>query len=88
MFPSVELAWKINEEAFLKDTRWLSELKLRAGYGITGQQNLNQGDYPYIPTYVENQTGAYYPVDGIYFPIDRPSAYNTNLKWEKQRLIT
>ncbi len=83
LFPSVALAWKINEEAFLKDTRWLSELKLRAGYGITGQQNLNQGDYPYIPTYVDSQPGASYPIDGIYFPTDRPSAYNTNLKWEE-----
>lgn len=83
MFPSIALGWKMNEEGFLKDVSFLSDLKLRLGYGITGQQNLNQGDYPYIPTYVENQSGALYPFDGIYFPTSRPNAYNKNLKWEE-----
>ncbi|MEG1586972.1 MAG: TonB-dependent receptor [Bacteroidales bacterium] len=83
MFPSVALGWKINEEAFLQDVSWLSDLKLRLGYGITGQQNLNQGDYPYIPTYVSNEAGAFYPIDGIFFPTSRPNAYNTDLKWEQ-----
>lgn len=46
IFPSAALAWRINEEAFLKDVRWLDDLKLRLGYGVTGQQNLGSGDYP------------------------------------------
>ena len=83
MFPAVALGWKLNEEAFLKEVSWLSDLKLRLGYGITGQQNLNQGDYSYIPTYASNQEGAYYPIDGIFFPLSRPDAYNTDLKWEE-----
>jgi iron complex outermembrane receptor protein len=40
LFPSVALGWKIHEEAFLSDVNWLSDLKLRLGYGITGQQEI------------------------------------------------
>ena len=83
LFPAVALGWKMNEEAFLRDVSWLSDLKLRLGYGVTGQQNLGLGDYPYIPTYVINQEGALYPIDGIFFPLSRPEAYNTDLKWEQ-----
>ena len=38
-FPSASAAWVLNEEAFLKDVDWLSQLKLRAGYGLTGNQD-------------------------------------------------
>lgn len=82
MFPSFALGWKLKEEAFLKDVDVLSDLKLRLGYGITGQQNINSGDYPYLPVYEVNKDGAYYPIlgDGTTY---RPNAYNPNLKWEK-----
>ncbi|MGL4293205.1 MAG: SusC/RagA family TonB-linked outer membrane protein [Bacteroidales bacterium] len=83
LFPAVALGWKVNEEAFLKNVSWLSDLKLRLGYGVTGQQNLGLGDYPYIPSYVINQEGAMYPIGGIFFPLSRPEAYNTDLKWEE-----
>src|ERR1035437_2237755 len=43
LFPAAALAWKINEEDFLKDNNTFSDLKLRLGYGVTGQQNINQG---------------------------------------------
>ena len=82
IFPSVALAWKINNEPFLKDAQWLSDFKLRAGWGITGQQE-GIGDYTYIPTYTPNKQGAYYPLftdSGITY---RPDAYNNALTWEK-----
>ena len=81
LFPSVALAWKINEEPFLKKAEWLSDFKLRLGWGITGQQE-GIGDYTYIATYTPNSQGAYYPVfgDGRTY---RPDAYNPNLTWEK-----
>ena len=63
VFPSVALGWKIKEEAFLKDVSWLSELKLRLGYGITGQQEIG-GDYPYMTQYARSLDHAYYPVGG------------------------
>ena len=82
LFPSFALGWKLKEEAFLKDVDVLSDLKLRLGYGITGQQNINSGDYPYLAVYETNKDGAYYPIlgEGITY---RPNAYNPNLKWEK-----
>ncbi len=83
LFPSVALAWKIKEEAFLRDVQWLSDLKLRLGWGITGQQEINQGDYPYIPVYVESGDNQYYIIDGIKYPFMRPEAYNPDLKWEE-----
>ena len=81
VFPSVALAWKINEEPFLKDATWLSDLKLRAGWGITGQQE-GIGDYTYIPTYTPNSQGAYYYLFGNGRTY-RPDAYNNSLTWEK-----
>lgn len=63
-FPSVALGWKI-KESFLKDVHWLNDLKLRLGYGITGQQELNNGDYPYLATYTKTTNyQVYYPVGG------------------------
>lgn len=50
IFPAAAIAWKIKEEAFLRDVNWLNDLKLRFGYGITGQQDIG-GDYPYMGTY-------------------------------------
>lgn len=83
VFPSFAFAWKVNEEGFMRNQRLFSDLKLRLGYGITGQQNILQGDYPYIPVYSENKDGAYYPVGDEYLPTYRPDAYNSNLKWEE-----
>ena len=82
IFPSVALAWKINNEPFMKNAEWISDLKLRAGWGITGQQE-GIGDYSYIPTYTPNKQGAYYPLfnqNGLTY---RPDAYNNALTWEK-----
>ena len=81
VFPSVALAWKINEEAFLKNVENVSDFKLRLGWGITGQQE-GIGDYTYIATYTPNSQGAYYPLfgDGHTY---RPDAYNPDLTWEK-----
>lgn len=82
LFPSFALGWKLKEEAFLKDVDVLSDLKLRLGYGITGQQNINSGDYPYLAVYETKKDGAYYPIlgEGTTY---RPNAYNPDLKWEK-----
>ncbi len=83
LFPSVALAWRISEEPFLHDVDWLSNLKLRLGYGITGQQNINYGDYPSIATYHRNQSGSYYMFgNGAIIPIT-PKGYDPNIKWEE-----
>ena len=81
LFPSVAFAWKINEEAFLRDVEAISDFKFRAGYGITGQQE-GIGDYTYFASFTPNNNSAYYPIlgDGTTY---RPDAYNKNLTWEK-----
>ena len=84
-FPSVALGWKINEEAFLKNVKWLDELKLRLGWGKTGQQD-GIGDYNYFATYNVNTTNVdgRYPIVGLNDEglLYRPDAYNADLKWE------
>jgi len=83
LFPSVALAWRISEEPFLRDVDWLSNLKLRLGYGITGQQNIGQGDYPSIPTYHTNMGGSYYWFgNNVIVPIT-PKGYAAQIKWEE-----
>ena len=83
LFPSVALAWRISEEGFLKNVDWMSNLKLRLGYGITGQQNINQGDYPSIATYHTNQGGSYYMFgNNVIVPITA-KGYDSNIKWEE-----
>ena len=81
LFPSAAFAWKINEEPFLKNAEWLSDLKLRLGWGITGQQE-GIGDYTYIPTYSPNIQGAFYDLfgDGT---TTRPDGFYQALTWEK-----
>ena len=80
IFPSLALAWKINNEKFLKNSA-VSDLKLRLGWGKTGQQD-GIGDYVYLPVYTMNKQGAYYPIigDGETY---RMNAYNSNITWEK-----
>lgn len=81
LFPSFAFAWRIKDENFLKNVDFVSELKLRLGYGETGQQD-GIGDYNYFASYTTNvNPDSYYPVtgDGTLY---RPSAYNADLTWE------
>ena len=82
-FPAAALAWRVKEEAFLRDVNLISDLKLRLTYGKTGQQNLGGvGDFYYIPAYTANFDHAYYPLFGDGKTV-RPGVYNTELTWEK-----
>ena len=81
-FPAAAFAWKINNEPFLKDAKWLDELKLRLGWGMTGQQN-GIPDFYYTPVYTVSDTYAQYPFGDKYYITMRPSAYNPELTWEK-----
>ena len=83
LFPSVALAWKINEEGFMQNQRLFSDLKLRLGYGVTGQQNLGSGDYPWMGRYSYSQAGANYFFGDNMYRLIRPVAYDENLKWEE-----
>ena len=83
-FPSFAFGWKMKEESFLQDVDFLSDLKLRLGWGITGQQNLsNTMDFPYMALYTANREFAYLPMGDQYLTTLRPGAYNPDLKWEE-----
>ncbi|MET4082778.1 TonB-linked SusC/RagA family outer membrane protein [Pedobacter sp. UYP30] len=83
LFPAGAVAWKIKEENFLKNNTTISELKLRVGYGITGQQDLPGGNnYPYLAKYtVSDQTSRYQLGDEFYYTL-RPDGYDPLVKWE------
>jgi len=80
-FPSVALAWRVNQESFLKDNQLLSTLKLRVSYGVTGQQE-GIGNYNYLPVYTLSQDGAQVQFGDQWYYTYRPEAYVANLKWE------
>ena len=80
-FPSVALGWTLTEEPWLKDNKVISNLKLRASYGVTGQQE-GIGNYNYLPVYTSSVTGAEALINGQYITTYRPEAYVSDLKWE------
>ncbi len=80
-FPSAALAWRVSQEDFWQGIAGvMNDFKLRASYGVTGQQD-GIGNYLFMPSYTISLPGAYYPV-GTLVPTYRPEAYNDRLKWE------
>lgn len=84
-FPSVALAWKIKDESFVKDVESISNLKLRLGWGVTGQQNVTT--YPSIPLYLSSNSTANYQLGNTFYTTVRPQPYNANLKWEQTTTV-
>lgn len=79
LFPSAALAWTVSDEAFMAGTKnVLSKLKLRLGYGVTGQQEI--GDYQYLTTYSfsTNPNTTYLGTTLL-----KPNGYSPDLKWEQ-----
>ena len=82
IFPSAALAWKLKEEDFLKTSQVISDLKLRASYGVTGQQD-GIGYYDYISYYNLGSGTAQYQFGNTFYSIYRPNGYYYNRKWEQ-----
>lgn len=80
-FPSVALAWRINDEKFMKNLKWWNEFKLRLGWGQTGQQDIGY-DFLYSPLYTTSNSYAQYPFGDTYYYTVRPDRYNPELTWE------
>lgn len=87
LFPSAALAWRIMDESWMKQFEDLSELKLRLGWGITGQQNITDNDYPYMPVYLYGQNNAAYQFGNIFYQTYRPGGYDELIKWEETSTI-
>lgn len=83
-FPSYSAAWIISEESFMSAISSLNYLKLRAGYGINGQQD-GIGDFGYISNYFIGNSTAQYGFDNTFYLVYRPSGFDGNLKWEETK---
>lgn len=83
LFPSVALAWRMKDEQFLANVGFLSDLKLRAGYGVTGQQDIGSNYFPYLATYQSSDSQTQYQLGNSYYVTQRPNPYDGNIKWEE-----
>lgn len=93
LFPALAFAWNAKKESFLANSDVVSTMKLRLGYGVTGQQNIGSGDYPYLPVYTasinNNAYAEFYTKDAdgnwvaTHSPTLRPEGYDANIKWEE-----
>jgi TonB dependent receptor. len=81
-FPSVGVAWSIANEAFLKNSKVVSDLKVRVGYGKTGQQD-GIGNYDYQARYGLGGLSSAYQLGNEYVLTYGPFGYNGGLKWEE-----
>ncbi|WP_230383836.1 SusC/RagA family TonB-linked outer membrane protein [Pedobacter endophyticus] len=82
-FPSAALAWKISDEDFLKDNNTISELKLRASYGATGNQP--NANYIYFSTYSAGRNAIFGGTR--YSSLNPTRSANADLQWESANQI-
>lgn len=80
-FPSVSVGWRITQEQFMEEVKWLEDLKLRAGFGVTGNQEI--GNYQSLPILRKGSSNFYYNNSWLstYEPGRNP---NPDLRWEKK----
>ena len=83
-FPSVSAAWAISEESFMDNANWINDLKLRAGYGITGNQS---GLDPYRTLQLYGTSGTYYDNGAWLTAYQISQNANPNLKWEETAMF-
>jgi TonB-dependent starch-binding outer membrane protein SusC len=79
-FPALALAWKLREE-FFRASNVVTDLKLRFGWGRTGQQD-GIDNYAYLPRYSQSYDNAQYQFGDAYYHFYRPAPYDKNIKWE------
>lgn len=82
VFPSVSGAWKISDEKFLENSKVVSNLRLRIGYGVTGQQE-GIGNYDYIPFYNLGESNVHYPIGNTFLQGLNYNPTDRNRKWEQ-----
>lgn len=81
-FPAVSLGWRMSQEPFMKEIRWINDLKLRAGFGVTGNQDI--GNYQSLPILQKGSSNFYY--NGSWLSTYEPGRNpNPDLRWEKKQ---
>ncbi|MCF7561466.1 SusC/RagA family TonB-linked outer membrane protein [Sabulilitoribacter multivorans] len=81
-FPSAAFSWLASDEDFLKDSKVISNLKLRLSWGVTGQQDIG-GSFPYLGVYSRGDIRSQYQFGQNFIPTIRPEGYNEDIKWEE-----
>ena len=80
-FPSAAIAWKLDKEPFIKNLGFINELKLRASYGKTGQQDIGTR-YAYQASYYVSDDNHSYLDNGTWYNAYRPTAFDRTIQWE------
>lgn len=83
-FPSVSAAWRIGEESFMEGAGYIDDLKLRVGYGVSGNQD---GIDPYKSLQLYGTSGQYYDNGNWYRAYQISQNANPNLKWEETTMF-
>lgn len=82
-FPSVSGGWRLSEESFMDSLTWVDEVKIRAGWGVVGNDQIGASNYSYLGLIGQ---GANYPIGGTAQPGSYPASIsNDGLKWEESR---
>lgn len=81
-FPSGAFAWRLKGEEFLKNSTAISDLKVRIGYGQTGQQDLGDNYYPFLANLSLSSLTAQYQLGNQFYRTLRSDQYNPNIQWE------
>ena len=82
-FPGISAAWNISNEQFMKNASWVDFLKLRAGYGTSGNESILAGNHYTLNTYGAANSGGWYYFNGVLTNgIYQLQKGNPNLKWE------
>lgn len=85
-FPAISAAWRISGEGFMAGVSWINDLKLRAGYGVTGNQRIPA--FNYVQRYSSSQAASYYPITGsLVSGIWKSNYDNPAIKWEELRSL-
>ncbi|MCB9283854.1 MAG: TonB-dependent receptor [Lewinellaceae bacterium] len=81
-FPAVALGWKLSEEGFLKDVNFIQELKLRASYGETGNDRIDETATQFLFVADTKNGPGWGNVDNVYYKPTGSTLYNPFIKWE------
>ncbi|HCW07609.1 MAG TPA: SusC/RagA family protein, partial [Cytophagales bacterium] len=86
IFPSAAVGWKVSQESFMQYIKVISDLKLRASYGLTGNQDVG-GTYPYLPIYQLSNAQAQYQFGSGFVNTWRPNPFDPTFKWETTKQL-
>lgn len=82
LFGGISVAWNISNESFLKESKVISNLKLRAGYAETGQQEIIGQDFGFLPRFTRGDDRVRFQFGNEFVTTIRPEEFDPNLKWE------